>query len=319
MFVNKLLFIMANLLLLVSFSFATENFDLIQYYNRLTHQEKESLLQTHQDIDRSNLEKMIGLPFYEAVDVDPFFVGWRNDQGDAFGIAHFQNALMPKEFEFVFWSYNPEEGFYVILRESDLDNEGLVGRKIHNILINKNGVVASMLQSTHFDPEYPDFPNFKIRYNSLLSWSKEYGLFLDTFKEHALFSDPTTKKYGTYTLYNLNNKGYFLTSPDPKGAEFYIINTKDSSEVLLSYKDLLNQRLYDSPNKGGFEWGFLPSNVQYHLDDDGNIIGEVEGTVNFKKVTSHDCCPCTERYQSEIKINFIMNINGERYFDMTVK
>lgn len=334
MFLNKLILILSSsLLFFLNASSASENFDLIRYYNGLTVQERES---QSQDVDRSELERMIDLPFYESDDRNAFFVGWRDGDGNAFGIAHFQNSFMSKGFEFLLWFYDHEDGFHVVTRESDLYNENYHEIEFDKILINTNGVVVASFRSQDLNPYWPTN-----KVSTWLSWSKESGLFLDPKIEFAFY----TGNYDS-TLYNLNNKDYFLIQGGGNN-DFYIINAKNPSEIhSFDFKNFLENPFREKRQKQFKEYSdyhvyYALSLWQCYLDEDGNIIGKTAGKVMYSGIR-HGCQPGREPCGSESRrepcgsripppcrpypktrlsydatLDFIIKINGERQVTIT--
>lgn len=328
MFLNKLILIISSsLLLFLNTSSASENFDLIRCYNNLTPQERES---QSQNVDRSELETMIDLPFYESDDRTAFFVGWKNDDGNAFGIANFQNSFMSKGFEVLLWFYNHEDGFHIITRESDLNNENYHEVEFDKMLINKNGTVVLSFKYQDLNPYWP-----KNKITTWLSWSKESGLFLNPKTNFSFYS-------GHYnsTLCNLNNKDYFLIQGGDGNESFHIIHAKNPLEIFsFDFRNFLTNPFREKRQKQFMEYYdyhvyYALSLWQCYLDDDCNIIGKSAGKVTYSGIKqgcrpgrescgsesgrTPPCRPYPKTYLSyDATLDFIININGDRQVTIT--
>lgn len=320
---NKLILLFSFcLLFFLDSSFASERserFDLIQYYNHLTFQEREA---QSQDVDRLELEKMICLPFYESDDRNPFFVGWRNDRGDAFGIAHFQNSLMTKGFEFLIWFYDRDDGFYVVARESDLYNEGAYEIGFDRILINENRVAVVSFVAA--DLLHPSWPGRKV--SNWLSWSKESGLLLNTSSLTAL---PTSY------LMDLNNQDYLLAYGKNGNPLHLVINARNLSEVYTFDFAFIEDTFRKKRRQEFKEYDFYhvqyaASSWQCYLDDDSNVIVKSKGAVGYsgkKRGCYQYKPPCgntsfcksysTEYFSYPATVDCILKLNGEKQITIT--
>lgn len=261
MFSKKLiLFILSPLLLVFNPTFATDS--------------------------RAELEKMIGLSFYQSPSSqeEMYLVEWKNEQGEAIGRALFQNPLMPKGFESVLWFYDCNEGYSVIVRESDLNQEA--GIQIDKIFINGNGTVVALYKNNQTA--------------TWLSWSKDEGLFLDS-------------ELNLRILYHLNEKDFFLFQK--KEGNFGIINAKNPSENFTVAPLDLNLDIIapiDLAIKKGYSNTYYDKFYEnYFLDHEFNIIAKITGEVVYQ-YKAPNCPPCNNCWQYlkyNFEINFIKKLN----------
>jgi hypothetical protein len=275
MFIKKIVFfaILANISLLFNPSFALENVYVNQPDDIIASEVSSDLTKSDflskgmKEINSIELEQIVGLPL--SMDLNyAFNIINRNEYGDVLGSALFWDSTSKKS-ESLLWFWDPEDGFKVIVWNSDLLLEGFEYFYFHKILFNKNGVVVAQYVQSKYSGIGAEPVDRQI---SWLSWSKEKGLILT----HSSTEWPV--------LYNLNNENYVLFKKR-ESFDFIIVNatnpndlfclTKLRAKIWYALIEIWKIHPNCSKNYRDLRAFFKEFSMMCSLDDECNIKGEI--------------------------------------------
>lgn len=156
------------------------------------------------EIKPSDLAQLVGLPFRSPAN-QSFKIHQSNSKGETVGIAYFDNQ--DYSIELFAWYWNPEKGFQIIARQSEL--LGAYGKDIHKVpfqfsklVINESGIAAGSFLVNEIPQHFHRYPWFW--------WSCEKGLHLSEIPSQ------------TQVLERINDQGFVLIGHNTS-SEFTLI------------------------------------------------------------------------------------------------
>ncbi|MBS0626715.1 MAG: hypothetical protein JSS09_00710, partial [Verrucomicrobia bacterium] len=221
----------------------------------------------------SNLQKLVGLPLRDPV-TSYFQIHNTNSKGEATGVADFKKDDGSSEKSA--WYWNPNEGFKIIISESELlkiyEKDGLkIPFQFYTLSINDAGVIAGS-----FLIDQPGFNQ-----NPWFWWSAKQGIHL---------SSPPIDIY--QIVQGINNKGHVLINEINKRAFVKNINNDNyQREIEFPSQEIIKQKikpfiLLDSSDKIQDFIFKIGSINTVSIDDNSNVSGKAYVRVWHRKGSS---------------------------------